>query len=172
MWPVWPMLQRHDDLLFPVIRVNGGSVVKTIGDAIMARFDKPNSRSERPSQCNARSLQTSGVSKNSSRFIFELGAYRSGADQPQSFRTSLKPRSKTIVFARARKGNWRTLLRNSNWSGAGRTAMWRNWKNNSKKPRKRPARRCASSAPACYPTSKITSRQEQKCYKRLTTTLN
>src|SRR5678815_3769416 len=35
------MVQRHNDLLFPVIRDNGGFVVKTIGDAIMARFSEP-----------------------------------------------------------------------------------------------------------------------------------
>ena len=35
------MLQRHHDLLFPSIERHGGRVVKTIGDAIMARFDAP-----------------------------------------------------------------------------------------------------------------------------------
>jgi DNA repair exonuclease SbcCD ATPase subunit len=35
------MVQRHHDLLFPSIEGNGGRVVKTIGDAIMARFDNP-----------------------------------------------------------------------------------------------------------------------------------
>jgi class 3 adenylate cyclase len=37
------MVQRHNDLLFPVIANTGGRVVKTIGDAIMAFFE--NSRS-------------------------------------------------------------------------------------------------------------------------------
>jgi len=35
------MLQHHNDLLFPVIQENGGRVVKTIGDAIMACFKDP-----------------------------------------------------------------------------------------------------------------------------------
>jgi class 3 adenylate cyclase len=35
------MVQRHHDLLFPSIEGQGGRVVKTIGDAIMARFDNP-----------------------------------------------------------------------------------------------------------------------------------
>ncbi len=35
------MISRHNSLLFPVIEAEGGSVVKTIGDAIMARFDDP-----------------------------------------------------------------------------------------------------------------------------------
>jgi class 3 adenylate cyclase len=37
------MFERHNDLLFPVIQDNGGFVVKTIGDAIMARFSEPES---------------------------------------------------------------------------------------------------------------------------------
>ena len=35
------MVQRHNDLLFPVIQTTGGRVVKTIGDAIMACFNEP-----------------------------------------------------------------------------------------------------------------------------------
>ncbi len=35
------MVQRHNDLLFPVIQEVGGRVVKTIGDAIMACFTDP-----------------------------------------------------------------------------------------------------------------------------------
>jgi len=35
------MLQRHHGLLFPSIERHGGRVVKTIGDAIMARFNSP-----------------------------------------------------------------------------------------------------------------------------------
>ncbi len=35
------MVQRHNDLLFPVIRSHGGVVIKTIGDAVMARFGDP-----------------------------------------------------------------------------------------------------------------------------------
>jgi class 3 adenylate cyclase len=35
------MINRHNSLLFPVIEAEGGVVVKTIGDAIMARFDDP-----------------------------------------------------------------------------------------------------------------------------------
>src|SRR5262245_57498562 len=35
------MLQRHNTLLIPIIERNGGKVVKTLGDAIMARFDDP-----------------------------------------------------------------------------------------------------------------------------------
>lgn len=35
------MINRHNSLLFPVIEAEGGIVVKTIGDAIMARFDDP-----------------------------------------------------------------------------------------------------------------------------------
>ncbi len=33
------MVQRHNNLLFPIIEKHGGRVVKTIGDAIMAMFD-------------------------------------------------------------------------------------------------------------------------------------
>src|SRR5262245_28798465 len=33
------MVHRHNSLLIPVIEECGGHVVKTIGDAIMARFD-------------------------------------------------------------------------------------------------------------------------------------
>src|SRR5207249_1337958 len=32
---------RHNHLLFPVIEAEGGRVVKTIGDAILAQFDDP-----------------------------------------------------------------------------------------------------------------------------------
>src|SRR5262245_32688695 len=35
------MINRHNRLLFPVIEGEGGVIVKTIGDAIMARFDDP-----------------------------------------------------------------------------------------------------------------------------------
>ena len=35
------MVQRHNDLLFPIIEGAGGHVVKTIGDAIMAVFQDP-----------------------------------------------------------------------------------------------------------------------------------
>src|SRR5262249_7625039 len=35
------MVERHNDLMIPVIEDCGGVVVKTIGDAIMARFDDP-----------------------------------------------------------------------------------------------------------------------------------
>ncbi len=32
-------IERHNEILFPVIRLHSGSVIKTIGDAIMASFD-------------------------------------------------------------------------------------------------------------------------------------
>src|SRR5881296_508881 len=35
------MIDRHHRMLFPIIEVEGGSVVKTIGDAILAKFDDP-----------------------------------------------------------------------------------------------------------------------------------
>jgi class 3 adenylate cyclase len=35
------MIERHNRILFPIIEIEGGSVVKTIGDAILARFDDP-----------------------------------------------------------------------------------------------------------------------------------
>jgi len=35
------MVQRHNNLLFPIIERHGGRIVKTIGDAIMAMFTKP-----------------------------------------------------------------------------------------------------------------------------------
>src|SRR5215467_1352465 len=35
------MINRHNRLLFPVIAAEGGQVVKTIGDSILARFDDP-----------------------------------------------------------------------------------------------------------------------------------
>jgi class 3 adenylate cyclase len=35
------MLDRHNRILFPVIEGEGGHVVKTIGDSILARFDDP-----------------------------------------------------------------------------------------------------------------------------------
>jgi class 3 adenylate cyclase len=35
------MINRHNRLLFPVIEAEGGTVVKTIGDSILARFDDP-----------------------------------------------------------------------------------------------------------------------------------
>ena len=35
------MINRHNGILFPVIEAEGGYVVKTIGDSIMARFDDP-----------------------------------------------------------------------------------------------------------------------------------
>jgi class 3 adenylate cyclase len=35
------MVQRHNELLIPIIEDSGGVVVKTIGDAIMARFNEP-----------------------------------------------------------------------------------------------------------------------------------
>ena len=35
------MINRHNRLLFPVIGVEGGRVIKTIGDSILAKFDDP-----------------------------------------------------------------------------------------------------------------------------------
>ncbi|MDX1778362.1 MAG: adenylate/guanylate cyclase domain-containing protein, partial [Thermodesulfobacteriota bacterium] len=35
------MMQRHYDMLFPIIEESKGSVVKTVGDSIMATFDDP-----------------------------------------------------------------------------------------------------------------------------------
>src|SRR5882762_9318993 len=35
------MINRHNGILFPVIADEGGRVVKTIGDSIMACFDDP-----------------------------------------------------------------------------------------------------------------------------------
>jgi class 3 adenylate cyclase len=35
------MIDRHNRILFPVIEAEGGQVVKTIGDAILAKFDEP-----------------------------------------------------------------------------------------------------------------------------------
>src|SRR5215467_10815164 len=35
------MINRHNRLLFPVIEAEGGQVVKTIGDSILAKFDDP-----------------------------------------------------------------------------------------------------------------------------------
>jgi len=35
------MIDRHNRILFPVIEAQGGSVVKTIGDSILAKFDDP-----------------------------------------------------------------------------------------------------------------------------------
>ncbi|MDM8516331.1 adenylate/guanylate cyclase domain-containing protein [Desulfobacterales bacterium HSG16] len=35
------MIQRHNELLFPVIEEKKGNIIKTIGDAIMASFNKP-----------------------------------------------------------------------------------------------------------------------------------
>ena len=35
------MISRHNGMLFPVIEAEGGRVVKTIGDAILAQFDDP-----------------------------------------------------------------------------------------------------------------------------------
>jgi class 3 adenylate cyclase len=35
------MIQTHNDLLFPVIAAHGGTVIKTIGDSIMASFADP-----------------------------------------------------------------------------------------------------------------------------------
>lgn len=35
------MINRHNGMLFPVIEAEGGRVVKTIGDAILAQFDDP-----------------------------------------------------------------------------------------------------------------------------------
>jgi class 3 adenylate cyclase len=35
------MIQTHNDLLFPIIAAHGGTVIKTIGDSIMASFSDP-----------------------------------------------------------------------------------------------------------------------------------
>src|SRR5215813_1284146 len=35
------MLTRHNAILFPVIEAEGGAVVKTIGDSILAKFADP-----------------------------------------------------------------------------------------------------------------------------------
>src|ERR1051326_2365640 len=35
------MINRHNAILFPVVEAEGGRVVKTIGDAILAQFDEP-----------------------------------------------------------------------------------------------------------------------------------
>ncbi|MBI3089732.1 MAG: adenylate/guanylate cyclase domain-containing protein, partial [Candidatus Tectomicrobia bacterium] len=34
------MVERHNSLLFPIIEAHGGAVIKTIGDAIMAKFEQ------------------------------------------------------------------------------------------------------------------------------------
>jgi class 3 adenylate cyclase len=35
------MIQTHNDILFPIVKEHGGRIIKTIGDSIMASFDKP-----------------------------------------------------------------------------------------------------------------------------------
>lgn len=35
------MVQRHNEILFPIVKANKGRIVKTIGDAIMAVFENP-----------------------------------------------------------------------------------------------------------------------------------
>ncbi len=35
------MVQKHNEMLFPCVEDNGGRVIKTIGDAIMAAFEEP-----------------------------------------------------------------------------------------------------------------------------------
>ena len=35
------MIQEHNDILFPIIKDHKGTVVKTIGDAVMASFPGP-----------------------------------------------------------------------------------------------------------------------------------
>jgi len=35
------MLQKHNDILLPIIEKYNGVVIKTIGDAVMARFEFP-----------------------------------------------------------------------------------------------------------------------------------
>lgn len=35
------MLQQHNDIIFPLVEKRGGTVVKTIGDAVMATFSSP-----------------------------------------------------------------------------------------------------------------------------------
>lgn len=35
------MIQRHNKLLFPIVQTHHGTIVKTIGDAIMAYYDEP-----------------------------------------------------------------------------------------------------------------------------------
>ncbi|MBN2467718.1 MAG: CHAT domain-containing protein, partial [Deltaproteobacteria bacterium] len=35
------MIQEHNDLLFPLIRAHHGTIIKTIGDAVMASFSNP-----------------------------------------------------------------------------------------------------------------------------------
>ena len=35
------MVMEHNNLLFPVIEENNGKIVKTIGDSVMASFEKP-----------------------------------------------------------------------------------------------------------------------------------
>ena len=37
------MMQRHYDMLFPIIEANDGTIVKTVGDSIMATFPDPKS---------------------------------------------------------------------------------------------------------------------------------
>ena len=37
------MMQRHYDMLFPIIEGNEGAIVKTVGDSIMATFNDPKS---------------------------------------------------------------------------------------------------------------------------------
>ena len=35
------MIEKHNDILFPVINAHNGKIIKTIGDAIMASFGNP-----------------------------------------------------------------------------------------------------------------------------------
>ena len=52
------MINRHNGILFPVIEAEGGHVVKTIGDAIMARFDDPVAAVKAAAGISGRSRQT------------------------------------------------------------------------------------------------------------------
>ncbi|HEY8211467.1 MAG TPA: adenylate/guanylate cyclase domain-containing protein [Myxococcaceae bacterium] len=72
------LLRRHNGLLFPVVQECSGRIIKTIGDAIMAVFDRPQD-AVRCAQRMQRALETEKRSVNQERIHIRIGAHHGRA---------------------------------------------------------------------------------------------
>ena len=63
------MLQRHNDVLFPLISNHLGTVLKTVRDTIMASFAEPLRQCRQPSPCSAPCATTTVGGRWHSRFV-------------------------------------------------------------------------------------------------------
>ena len=70
------MLQRHNDVLFPLISSHQGTVLKTVRDTIMASFAEPLRQCRQPSPCSAPCATITVGGRWHSRFVCVLASTR------------------------------------------------------------------------------------------------